>query len=144
MKWEELTKSKHEGGMGFRDLALFNDSLLVKQAWRLLKNQDFLFYKVFKARFFLKCSIMEAKNYRGGLYAWSSILHGRDVLERGCRWRIGNEKLVGIWESNWLPRKQDPQVLSLICETLAEARVEILIDSELRQWNHGMMEGIFI
>ena len=60
-----------------------------------------------------------------------------------CRWRIGNEKLVGIWESNWLPRKQDPQVLSLICETLAEARVEILIDSELRQWNHGMMEGIF-
>ena len=125
MKWEELTKLKHEGGMGFRDLALFNDSLLVKQAWRLLKNQDSLFYK-------------------GGLYAWSSILHGRDVLERDCRWRIGNEKLVGIWESNWLPRKQDPQVISLICETLAEARVEILIDSELRQWNHGMMEGIFV
>ena len=33
VKWEELTKSKTIGGMGFLDLALFNDSLLAKQAW---------------------------------------------------------------------------------------------------------------
>ena len=34
------------GGMGFKDLAFFNDSLLAKQAWRLLKNINSLFYKV--------------------------------------------------------------------------------------------------
>ena len=52
--------------MGFRDLALFNDSLLAKQAWQLLKNQDSLFHEVFKVRFFPNCTIMEAKRSRGG------------------------------------------------------------------------------
>ena len=69
VKWDELTKSKMVGGMGFRDLALYNDSLLAKQAWRLLHNRSSLFYKVFKARFFPNSSIMEAKDSRGGSYA---------------------------------------------------------------------------
>ena len=55
--------------MGFRDIAMFKDSLLAKQAWRLLYNPDSLFYKVFKARFFPTCSIMEAKKSYAGSHA---------------------------------------------------------------------------
>ena len=40
VKWEEMTKSKAIGGMDFRDLAMFNDSLLAKQAWRLLHDKS--------------------------------------------------------------------------------------------------------
>ena len=114
--------------MGFRDIAIFNDSLLAKQAWRLLHNSDSLFYKVFKARFFLTCLIMEAKNSHASSHAWASILHGRDVLIRGCRWRIGNGKSVSIWQNFWLPRKKSPQVLSPIIDFMATAKVDILID----------------
>ena len=35
-----MTKSKLAGGMGYKDLVMFNDSLLAKQAWRFLHNKD--------------------------------------------------------------------------------------------------------
>ena len=97
MKWEDLKKSKTIGGMGFRDLVMFNDSLLAKQAWQLLDNKSPLFYKVFKARFYPNSSIMEAADSRLGSYAWKSILRGRDIIKKGAIWRIGSGEKINIW-----------------------------------------------
>ena len=96
-KWDEMTKSKLVGGMGFQDLALYNDSLLEKQARHLLQDRKSLFYQVFKAQFFPHCSIMESSDSRVGSYAWKSILHGRDVIAWGC---IGNGRIVKIWQQH--------------------------------------------
>lgn len=97
-------KSKMVGGMGFRDLALFNDSLLAKQTWWLLQNKKSLPYKVFKARLFPNCSIMEAKNSILSSYAYTSTLYGREVLKQGRRWCIGDGKSVSLWRDFWLLR----------------------------------------
>ena len=143
IKWYELTKLKMVAGMGFRDLALFNDSLLAKQARWLLQNKNSLFHRVFKAWFFSHCSIMEAKSSRSSSYAWTSILHGREVLKRGCRWRVGDDKSVSLWRDFWLPRQSNPNVLSPVLGSLTDAKDEILIDESQRQCNHSLIDGIF-
>jgi hypothetical protein len=43
---------KYKGGMGFRDLHIFNLAMLAKQVWRLLYNLDFLCARVLRAKYY--------------------------------------------------------------------------------------------
>ena len=87
--------------MGFKDLTMFNDALLAKQAWQLLHNKDSLFYRAFKTRFFLNCSILEVKEGTSGSYIWKSILKGRVVLKKGVYWRVGIGEDI-LLSNSWL------------------------------------------
>ena len=51
-RWELLTRPKVQGGMGFRDLRLFNKAMLWKQGWRLIENPNSLCAKVLKGRYY--------------------------------------------------------------------------------------------
>ncbi|XP_030924735.1 uncharacterized protein LOC115951970 [Quercus lobata] len=101
-KWSALCKPKDLGGMGFKELQKFNEAMLTKQVWRLLANNDSLFHRFFKAKFFLNGSILDAKEGNGS-FAWKSILKGRDVIKKGLQWRVGNGDSIHIFHDVWLP-----------------------------------------
>lgn len=89
VKWDTLCHSKSNDGMGFKNLARFNDALLSRQVWRLLHHKISLFYWVLKSKFFPNCSIMEGIDSTLASYVWLSILKGRDVLLKEAKWRVG-------------------------------------------------------
>ena len=51
---------------------------------------------------------------------------------------------MSIWQNFWVPRKKSPQVLSPIIDSMAGAKVDILIDETRRQWSHELIDGISI
>ncbi|XP_075645493.1 uncharacterized protein LOC142616549 [Castanea sativa] len=87
---------------------------------------------------------MEAKESASSSYAWKSILKGREVIQMGARFRVGNEKSIKIWQHHWLPIKHPPLISSPIIESMEDATVDCLIDNNMGKWDAEMLIGVLI
>jgi len=58
-----LCKGKDDGGLGYRDMKIFNETLLRKKIWRLLKDQGSPIAGFLQAKYYLdvKCSTPRLK-----------------------------------------------------------------------------------
>jgi hypothetical protein len=102
LRWEKLTRPKCQGGIGFRDFALFNQAMLGKQGWRLLVWPESRCAKVLKGKYFPNGDFLSATKKKRSSARWRSILHGRDVVKRGLIKRVGLGE-IDVWEDNWIP-----------------------------------------
>lgn len=113
-KWERMCKAKIKRGMGFPDFVCFNQALLAKQACRILQFPNSLVTKVLQARYFKQTNFLHAKLRSNPSYIWRSILWGKQVIHKGCRWRIGRGNNVQIYNSNWIPRGETFRPISIL------------------------------
>ena len=104
MSWNKLTRTKSYGGMGFRDLKIFNQALLARQAWRLVQNPDSLCARLLKSKYYPSGDLLDTAFIQNQSQTWQGVLHGLELLKKGIIWRIGNGTKVRIFRDNWLPR----------------------------------------
>lgn len=81
--WQKLCKEKELGGLGFRDIEQFNQSLLANQAWIVWSKSDSLLARLLRQQYFKRSSFLECSLGARPSYAWRSMLHGRDLLKQG-------------------------------------------------------------
>ncbi|KAK2634346.1 hypothetical protein Ddye_029138 [Dipteronia dyeriana] len=110
--WKHLCKEKSNGGLGFRDLEVFNKSLLAKQGWRIIKNLDSLASRTLKGCYFPNSSFLAAGKTSTGSFIWNSLLWGRGILDKRLRWRLGNGTSIRIYKDNWVSRPNTFKILS--------------------------------
>lgn len=133
---------KPKGGMGFKQLKQFNLALLAKHGWRL--QMDSLLFEVFKAKNFPNCEFVQASVECKPSYVWRSIMAAQDIVRRGLRWQVGNGKSIHIWQDSWIPFPSQYKVISLPFLLQSDARVEVLIDPETREWRMELIHRIFL
>ncbi|KAL5570726.1 hypothetical protein UlMin_020323 [Ulmus minor] len=102
--WEKMCSHKLDGGMGFRDLRLFNKAILAKQAWRIHSKPTSLTARVLQGFYFHKSSFLQVKANSSSSFVWRSILWGRELYNQGLRCRIGSGQNTYIYHDCWLPR----------------------------------------
>ena len=88
--------SKDQGGLGFRDLIMFNKALLAKQMWRMLKNTESMVGSIMKAKYFRNNSILEATLGPRPSLGWRNLLASKELIQNGVIWRIGNGRDVRV------------------------------------------------
>ncbi|XP_022720172.1 uncharacterized protein LOC111277997 [Durio zibethinus] len=136
-----MCTSKRDGGMGFRHLECFNQALLAKQGWKLLKNKDSLLFKVLSKRYFPDGNFLKAKLVWAPSLTWRSIWTAKADLLNGIEWRIGNRLMIRVWKDNWLTNNILLLLGNHAQNILGEdAKVAELIESQTRRWNRGFLE----
>ncbi|CAL1392116.1 unnamed protein product [Linum trigynum] len=142
-RWEKLCKKKNQGGIGFRNLKVFNTVILAKQLWNLNLNPQSLVARLLKAKYHPKSSILEAKVGWRPSYVWRSLMRAQDLLKTGCRWGIGTGEEVHIWRDRWIPGLDDYRVFSYSSFLDWDSKVSCLIDQETRTWRRDLIEIMF-
>lgn len=96
LSWNKLTLPKNMGGLGFRDIYIFNLAMLAKQGWRLIQDPDSLCSRVRRAKYFPLGDCFRPKQTSNVSYTWRSIQKGLRVLQNGMIWRVGDGSKINI------------------------------------------------
>jgi len=54
----KLCKANDDSGLGFRDMEIFNEALLAKQIWRLIKDNSSIIARLLRAKCYLDGDIL--------------------------------------------------------------------------------------
>lgn len=130
ISWEKLCLPKSHGGLGFRELKVFNQALLAKKGWRLLCDTSSLVHRVMSARYYPHDSFLEARRGFDPSYIWRSIWGAKSLLLEGLKWRVGNGEKIGVWDEAWLLDDSSSIVPTSNIESPADLRVADLINDE--------------
>ncbi|CAN6374879.1 unnamed protein product [Urochloa humidicola] len=142
ISWERLLKPKGEGGLGFRDIHIFNMAMLAKQGWRLIHNPESLCAQVLRAKYYPEGNPLKASPGRNMSYTWRSILSGLEVLKEGLVWRIGDGSKVNVWEDAWLPKEWSRKPITPKGHNLM-TMVSELIDPSTGSWDVELVTQTF-
>lgn len=88
--------------MGFRDLELFNKTLLAKTAWRIIQDPDALWCRILKGLYFPNEDFLSAKQGSRASWGWSSILEGRELLKEDLCWRVWTGERIKVFVDKWI------------------------------------------
>ncbi|WJX23528.1 hypothetical protein P8452_12731 [Trifolium repens] len=143
LAWDKLATPKVDGGLGFRNFRAFNMAMVAKQAWSLMAEPEKLVARIFKARYFPRSTLFDAKIGVNPSYAWRSIWKARDVIITGCRWTIGDGKRISVMSDPWLRGQDHLWLHAPQSQSMYNLCVYNLLLQDSKEWDLHKIYSIF-
>ncbi|KAL8134495.1 hypothetical protein AgCh_009499 [Apium graveolens] len=141
--WNKLCVRKEAGGLEFREFRKFNISMLAKQGWRLINNDNPLMTSCMKAKYYPNGDFLNAELGSNPSYMWRNILAAQDLLRQGCRRRIGDGGQTEIWKIPWLPCELNGFVTTEMPAQFEGRKVCSLMQGVQRKWDDDILWDVF-
>lgn len=134
------------GGIGFRDLEIFNQALLANQVWKLVHQPNSLLARFLKSRYYPNVNFLDAVVGARPSFAWRRVLHGRDLLQKGLKRQVGNGESTRVWIDKWIDDPETGMRAPWIKNNVFDANLMVveLIDKDSRRWKIDVLKELFV
>lgn len=136
-----MTKPKSAGELGLRDIQLFNQVLLAKQAWRIIKRPESLLSRILLGKYCHKQVFLKVEAPKSCSHGWRSVLHGRDLLRDYLGKAIGNGQTTRVWQDSWISTTEQVKPYGPIPQEELDLTVADLLTDEMK-WNEKKVKEI--
>ncbi|XP_012461469.1 uncharacterized protein LOC105781472 [Gossypium raimondii] len=134
LAWDKVCFPKGMGGLGFRDLRLFNLALTIK---------DTLCYHVLSSKYFPGGGLIHPKKVDKPFYTRTSIATAAKALENGFGWQVGDRNNIDICKENWGFEGLNGDSLCCTILNFHKRKVHDLWVNNRTSWNKNRVHEIY-
>ncbi|GJU84121.1 RNA-directed DNA polymerase, eukaryota, reverse transcriptase zinc-binding domain protein [Tanacetum coccineum] len=95
--WKTLCRPKCQGGLGFKNLGLWNEVLLTKHVWNITVHKESLWVKWVHVVKLRGKRFWEVNPKYNDSWMWKVLLRLRDKAKDHNEFKVGNEKTISVW-----------------------------------------------
>ncbi|CAA0807004.1 Ribonuclease H-like superfamily protein [Striga hermonthica] len=142
--WNKVTVPKSSGGLGFKDVKVFNDSLILKQLWKLLTKPNSLMIRVLKKRYFPSGCVLVAKKSSAASWLWNSWVTVLNMHKDGFRREVKDGINTKILSHPWVAGLSigKPSLRAEVND-FSLTWVKELLSDDGRSWNVDLVRELF-
>ncbi|KAK4274538.1 hypothetical protein QN277_017742 [Acacia crassicarpa] len=100
--WEQITRPKQYGGLGFRRLCSLNQACGVKMAWKLIEGSKGLWTDILSHRYMRREGTSLLSCRPGDSRVWKFICSQKELVDRGSKWQIRNGLVANFFSDCWV------------------------------------------
>uniref|UniRef100_A0A803QC15 Reverse transcriptase zinc-binding domain-containing protein n=1 Tax=Cannabis sativa TaxID=3483 RepID=A0A803QC15_CANSA len=103
--WTSLCLPLDRGGLNFKKFGDINLALVAKLGWKLANEEDSLWCKIFKAKYWgnRDQTFWTSKVPKNASFGAKGIMATRDLIRNETCWLIADGSKVDLWHSPWIP-----------------------------------------
>lgn len=103
VSWSSVCLPKQEGGLGLRDLTIWNTSLCLNLIWLLHTENESLWAMWTKTNRIGDKNFLSIDESKQTSWIWKSILKLRPIAENFLKCEVGNGDKASFWFYDWSP-----------------------------------------